>query len=48
LVVDPPAERQEGTVLSGGRKKRSTTKGKGGIEEWFVNTRNDVPGIDDS
>lgn len=48
LVVDPPAETQQGTVAPGGRRKRGTKKGTGGIEEWFVNTRNDAPAIDDS
>ena len=38
---------QQETVQAG-RKKKGTKKGQGGIEEWFVNTRNDVPAIDDS
>jgi hypothetical protein len=29
-------------------RKKQASKEKGGIEEWFVNTRGDLPGIDDS
>jgi hypothetical protein len=34
-------------VTAPAKKKRAKTV-KGGIEEWFVNTPNEVPGIDDS
>ena len=45
LVVDPPvAPLTEVTVPT---KKKTTKKVKGGIEEWFVNTQYEVPGIDD-
>jgi hypothetical protein len=42
-VVDPPVQQE----IVPARKKKGTKKGTGGIEEWFVNTRNDVPAIDD-
>jgi hypothetical protein len=45
-VVDPLGVSEE--VIPTAAKKRKTRKEKGGIEEWFVNTRNEVPGIDDS
>ena len=45
LVVDPPVQQE---TVQAGRRKKINQKGKMGIEEWFVNTRNDVPAIDDS
>lgn len=30
------------------KKREITQKGQGGIEDWFVNTRIEEPGIDDS
>jgi hypothetical protein len=29
-------------------RKKVAKQVHGGIEDWFVNTRNEVPGIDDS
>lgn len=49
LVVDPPSEREAMVVPSAATKKRKVTKkGQGGIEDWFVNARNEEPAIDDS
>jgi hypothetical protein len=44
LVVDPPAVLK--SVAAPKRKKAK--KGKGGIDEWFVNTQIEAPSIDDS
>ena len=46
LVVDPPAVQTTETVVR--VKKRKPREVKGGIEEWFVNSGNEAPGIDDS
>lgn len=45
LVVDPPMGQT--TEVSAPVKKRAK-KVNGGIEEWFINAQNEVPGIDDS
>jgi len=45
LVVDPPAAQMAEVTLP--TKKKRTKKVKNGIEEWFVNTQNEEPGIDD-
>jgi hypothetical protein len=44
-VVDPPTTGSETVVTT---KRKRGKKVQGGIEEWFVNTVNDEPGIDDS
>lgn len=44
LVVDPPSPQATEAPV----RKKQAKKDKGGIEEWFVNTRGDLPGIDDS
>ena len=50
LVVDPPSEREEIAVPSAASKRRKASKKKaqGGIEDWYVNTRNEEPGMDDT
>lgn len=50
LVVDPPSEREEMAVPSAASKRRKASKEKaqGGIEDWYVNTRNEEPGMDDT
>jgi hypothetical protein len=45
-VVDPSGVRED--IIATTTKKKKPRKEKGGIEEWFVNTRNEDPGIDDS
>jgi hypothetical protein len=45
LVVDPPMIQT--TEVPAPKKKRAK-KVKGGIGEWFVNSQNEVPGLDDS
>jgi hypothetical protein len=47
LVVDPPSEREEVSVPSV-KKRKGSKKAQAGIEDWFVNTRIEEPGIDDS
>jgi len=44
LVVDPPVVRTESV---GAIRKKRAKKVTGGIEEWFINSGNEVPGIDD-
>jgi hypothetical protein len=49
LVVDPPSEREEMAVPSAASKRRKASKkAPGGIEDWYVNTRNEEPGMDDT
>jgi hypothetical protein len=48
LVVDPPSERDEASVPSVTKKRKGSKKAQAGIEDWFVNTRIEEPGIDDS
>lgn len=47
LVVDPPAPRTNEISAPAAKKRKKAKEVVGGIEEWFVNTRNDVPSIDD-
>ena len=48
LVVDPPSETDDLTIPSMTRKRKVSQKGHAGIEDWFVNTRIEELGIDDS
>ena len=45
LVVDPPNPTTDEVIPK--RKRARTEKGKGGIEEWFVNAHGEEPSVDD-